>query len=38
MFCLSPFEAMIKGVSPDAKFDVVSTLWDSEKCVIKVKI
>ena len=38
MFCLSPFEAMIKGVSLDAEFNVISTLWDSEKCVIKVKI
>jgi len=38
LFCLSPFEAMIKGVSPNAAFDVVSTLWDSEKCMIKVKI
>ena len=35
MFCLSPFEAMIKSISPGAEFDVVSTLWDSEKCVIQ---
>ena len=37
MFCLSPFEAMIKSISPGAEFDVFSTLWDSEKCMIKVK-
>ena len=34
--CLSPMEAMIKGVSPDSDFSVISTLWDSDKCVIKV--
>jgi len=38
LFCLSPFEAMIRGVSPDAEVNVVSTLWDSEKCVIRAKI
>ena len=38
MFCLSPFEAMIKGVSPDAGFNVASTLWDSERCVIRARI
>ena len=34
--CLSPMEAMIKGVSPDSDFRVISTLWESDKCVIKV--
>jgi len=38
IFCLSSFEAMIKGVSPGAEFNVVSTLWDSEKCIIKAKV
>ena len=34
--CLSPMEAMVKGVSPDSDFRVISTLWESDKCVIKV--
>jgi len=37
IFCLSAMEAMMKGVSPDAEFHVSSTLWDSDKCLIKSK-
>jgi len=37
IYCLSPMEAMIKGVAPDVDFHVISTLWESEKCVIKVE-
>jgi hypothetical protein len=34
--CLSPIEAMITGVAPNAEFIVASTLWDSDKCDVKV--
>ena len=36
--CLSPMEAMINGVSPGADFRVISTLWESDKCLIKINI
>ena len=36
IYCLSPMEAMIKGVSPDSGFRVISTLWESGKCIVKV--
>jgi len=34
--CLSPLEAMIKGISPGAEFSVAGTLWDSDKCEINI--
>jgi len=34
--CLSPMEALIKGVSPNSNFNMLSTLWESDRCVIKV--
>lgn len=37
IFCLSPIEAMIKGVNPDAEFTVETTLWDGDKCSVKVR-
>jgi len=37
IYCLSPMEAMIKGIAPDVDFHVISTLWESDKCVIKVE-
>ena len=36
--CLSPIEAMIKGVNPRAEFAVEKTLWGSDKCVVQVKL
>jgi len=36
--CLSPMEAMLKGVAPDAEFVVGDTLWDSDKCAVKVRL
>ena len=35
--CLSPIEAMVKGVSPDAEFVVAGTLWDSGACKVTVR-
>lgn len=34
--CLDPMEGMIKGLFPDAKFKVVSTLYDDEECRVMV--
>lgn len=34
--CLSPIEAMVKGVSSGADYKVEKTLWDSDKCVVTV--
>ena len=36
--CLSPIEAMVKGVNPSAAFKVKQTLWDSDTCVVRVGI
>jgi hypothetical protein len=36
IFCLSPMEAMMKSVSPEVEYSVVSTLWDSERCLLMV--
>jgi len=38
IYCLSPMEAMMKGVSPDTEFQVVSTLWESDRCIIRAKL
>ena len=34
--CLSPIDAMIKGVAPNAEFVVDRTLWDSDECRVRV--
>ena len=38
IYCLSPMEAMIIGVAPEAEFSTLSTLWDSDKCKLCVKL
>jgi len=38
LYCLSPLEAMLKGISPNADFSVMDTLWDSDKCSVSVKL
>ena len=37
IFCLSPIEAMIKSVDPDAEFTVEKTLWGGDECSVMVK-
>lgn len=32
--CLSPMEAMLKGIIPNAEFIIEKTLWNNDKCVI----
>jgi len=34
--CLNPIEAMLKGIAPNAEFIVDNTLWDNDKCSVRV--
>ncbi|MCL1981857.1 MAG: hypothetical protein FWG53_02035 [Clostridiales bacterium] len=36
--CLSPMEAMLKGVAPEAEFMVEETLWDSDRCKVCIHV
>lgn len=36
LFCLDPMEGMVKGLQPDARFDVAETLWEGQKCRVTV--
>jgi hypothetical protein len=36
--CLSPIEAMLKGIVLEAEFEAEKTLWDSDKCKVNVTI
>ena len=38
IYCLSPMEAMLKGISPNAEFIVEKTLWDDDKCAVKIML
>ena len=36
LYCLDPMEGMVKGLNPHATFAVEETLWDGEKCRVRV--
>ena len=36
IYCLNPMEGMVKGINPDNTFEVDETLWDGQKCKIRV--
>jgi len=36
IYCLSPIEAMVKGIEEEASFEVESTLWEGSNCLVKV--
>ena len=36
LFCLSPIEAMIRSINPDSTFSIRKTLWNDDKCIVKV--
>ena len=36
LYCLDPMEGMVKGLNPHATFEVEETLWDGEKCRVRV--
>jgi len=38
LFCLDPIEAMVKGLSPDARFEVMDTLYEGECCRVRVTV
>ena len=37
LYCLDPMEGMIRGLNPNADFDVEETLWEGEKCSVRVE-
>ena len=36
--CLDPMEGMIKGIDPNLTFEVMETLWSSNKCKVDVRM
>ena len=34
--CLSPIEAMVKGIQSNAEFIIDKTLWDEDRCLVRV--
>jgi hypothetical protein len=36
LYCLDPMEGMVKGLDPQADFSVEETLWNGEKCRVRV--
>ena len=36
IYCLNPIEGMIKNINKDLSFDIKSTLWESNKCLVKI--
>lgn len=37
IYCLDAMEGMIKGIDPNAEFNVSETLYTGEKCMVEVK-
>ncbi len=36
LYCLDPMEGMVKGLNPHTTFAVEETLWEGEKCKVRV--
>ena len=36
LYCLDPMEGMVKGLDPDAEFTVEQTLWEGDRCRVRV--
>ena len=36
LYCLDPMEGMVKGLDPNLKFVVQETLWNGQRCKVKV--
>lgn len=34
LYCLDPMEGMVKGLNSKSKFDVKTTLWESNECYV----
>ncbi len=37
IYCLDPIEGMIRGMDPEAKFDLEKTLFESDRCAVSVR-
>lgn len=37
IYCLNPMEGMVKGLNPNALFEVKETLWSGQRCRVEVK-
>jgi hypothetical protein len=36
IFCLDPIEAMVQGLRPEARIEVLETLYDGKRCRVRV--
>ncbi len=36
LFCLDPIEAMVQGLQPDARLEVLETLYEGDRCRVRV--
>jgi hypothetical protein len=36
LYCLDPMEGMVKALKPDAVYTIEETLWEGQKCRVKV--
>lgn len=37
IYCLDVMEGMVKGLDPQAEYEVKQTLWDTDRCKVTVK-
>jgi len=37
MYCLNPIRGMVEALRPGARFEVQSTLWESDRCHVEVR-
>jgi hypothetical protein len=37
LYCLDPMEGMVKGLNPEAEYTVEETLWEGERCRVRVR-
>jgi len=38
VYCLSPIEATLSGIAPGADFNVMETLFESDKCKVEISL
>jgi hypothetical protein len=38
IFCLDPIEAMVRGLQPEARFEILETLYESDHCRVRVSL
>ncbi|MGM0379592.1 MAG: hypothetical protein ACQEQE_07585 [Bacillota bacterium] len=37
IYCLNPLEGMIKAIDKNYKFNVKTTLWKSDECIVRIE-